>query len=172
MKSLVVALVLALSPPALAEDPAAAADLAVTPEQRKEIRQLVRDGATREEAQQQVLSEEQLAALSGRKAKEKRREAGRGMLDELDLTDEQRQEIEAIRAAGGGRKEIHAVLTEAQKTALKERKRERKGKGKEGGERRREGKSKGDVPAEAAPAEEAPAEDAAAETDAAEADVD
>ena len=158
MKSLFVALVLALSPLALAQEPTDAADLAVTAEQKKEIRKLMREGAKRDEAQAQVLSEAQIAALSSAKAKQKRKDTAGRLVDELDLTDEQRQEIESIRAAGGTRKDVHAVLTEGQRTRLKEMKRERRGKdkGKHGGEHRGGGKDKDAEPMEEAPAEEAP----------------
>ncbi len=159
MKSLFVALALLLSPLVFAQDPPAPgpADLTVTAQQREQIRALIRDGVGRTEAQQQVLSEEQLQALSTRKTKGKRKEVGANLLDDLELTEEQRREIEAIRAAGGGRKEMHAVLTTQQKEQLKALKRERrgKGKGKAGGERERkhrEGKAAAPVAETAAAA--------------------
>ncbi|MDX1735094.1 MAG: Spy/CpxP family protein refolding chaperone [Halioglobus sp.] len=52
-------------------------------------------------------------------------------LDKLDLTPEQREEIQRIRAEGGGREEINAVLTQeqrAQAQGMREQKRKRRGR--------------------------------------------
>lgn len=58
---------------------------------------------------------------------------GRGaMLEQLDLNDEQREQIAEIHASGGGREEIHAVLTPEQQAKAaqlrSEWKAERKGR--------------------------------------------
>jgi Spy/CpxP family protein refolding chaperone len=50
------------------------------------------------------------------------------LLQELDLTEAQQAEIREIRASGGGRDEIHAVLTEEQITRLEELREEHRGK--------------------------------------------
>ncbi|MEZ5568102.1 MAG: hypothetical protein R3E54_07160 [Halioglobus sp.] len=51
---------------------------------------------------------------------------GAKMLENLDLTDAQREQISEIRAQGGGGKEIRAVLTEEQRAQLKAQHGERK----------------------------------------------
>ncbi|MCB1844597.1 MAG: hypothetical protein KDI09_16670 [Halioglobus sp.] len=51
---------------------------------------------------------------------------GAKMLEDLDLTDAQREQIIDIRAQGGGGKEIRAVLTEEQRAQLKAQHGERK----------------------------------------------
>ncbi|NND68238.1 MAG: hypothetical protein HKN19_11680 [Halioglobus sp.] len=164
MKSLLVVLALLLSPLAMGEEApaaAAAADLKVTKEQKEQIRELMHDGVDREEARKQVLSEEQLQVQPRHKVKKKHRKANGKLLHKLDLTEEQQQQIDGIRAAGGGREEIHAVLTEEQKAELdvlkRERKSESKGKGKgkgEGGGKRKQDKQKEPEPAAAEEAEE------------------
>jgi len=117
--------------------------LRITEEQREELASLIRDGVSREDARKQVLTEEQLEALSGKQSRKGREKARGRLLDELDLTEEQRKEIEEIRAAGGGRGEVHAVLTEEQREALQNMKRERMGRHGENGSRRPKGEPRG-----------------------------
>ena len=118
-------------------------ELRITEEQREELASLLRDGVSREDARKQVLTEEQLEALSGKQSRKGRDRARGRLLEELDLTDEQRKEIEEIRAAGGGRDEVHAVLTEEQRDALETMKRERKGRHPDKGSRRPKGEPEG-----------------------------
>lgn len=57
---------------------------------------------------------------------------GRGsMLEQLDLTDAQREQIAEIRASGGGRDEIHAVLTPEQQAKAAQLRSERHGQRKD-----------------------------------------
>lgn len=156
MKSFIFITALLLSPLALGEEVSTATDAAnlkVTSEQKKQIHELMQGGVEREEARKQVLSEEQLQARPEHMAKhkqmqkQKRKRAGSKLLDQLELTEEQKQEIEAIRAAGGGRKEIHAVLTQQQMKELETLKRERKRKGKRKG---KDGEGKDAEPVEEA----------------------
>lgn len=50
------------------------------------------------------------------------------LLEELDLTEAQQTEIREIRESGGGRDEIHAVLTDDQKARLEELRKEHRSK--------------------------------------------
>jgi Spy/CpxP family protein refolding chaperone len=51
------------------------------------------------------------------------------MQEHLDLSDEQVEKIRQIRESGGGREEIHAVLTEEQQAKLQERRDRARGRG-------------------------------------------
>lgn len=126
MKHVIVTLLLALaSTLALAEaeqasTPASAAapKIVITEEQKVEIRALVEAGSSRRDARLQVLTEEQLDGLSRQRATKSTR--ADSVLGKLDLSDEQKAQIAEIRANGGSRKDVRAVLTAEQVTKYDE----------------------------------------------------
>lgn len=137
MRILLSLVILMMTVSAARAEPPGGHDDIVTPQQRQEMRDLMGEGATRQEAAQQVLSEEQrsqLKALRGAEGGKQGHGKGKrkgGHMQALDLSAEQREEIRELRAAGASREDIQAVLTEEQRTQLKELRRDKKGKGKQ-----------------------------------------
>lgn len=136
MRILLSLVILLMSVSATRAQPPGGHDDIVTPQQRQEMRELMGEGATRQEAAQQVLSEEQrsqLKALRGAEGGKQGHGKGKrkgGHMSALDLSAEQREQMRELRAAGASREDIHAVLTEEQRSQLKEMRRDKQGKGK------------------------------------------
>lgn len=85
----------------------------VTAEQKQQIRGLVEAGATRKDAREQVLSAEQRSELA-KVPKSGSAKKGKHIMAQLDLTAEQKEKIDKIRAEGGSRKDVRGVFTDEQ----------------------------------------------------------
>lgn len=152
MKKLMILLVvLALSPLALAKPPEGGRggmmeSLNLTAEQRAQIKEIRASGGGRDEVHAVFTDEQRELVAQWRadhgKGKEKRLQH---LNQALDLTDAQSSQVKEILAAGGTGKEIRAVLTEEQQVkfdALPKKKGKGKGKGK--WKDKGKGKDKGD----------------------------
>ena len=105
--------------------------LDLSDEQKEQMKELRKSGASREELHS-VLTEEQQEKLGelrqgGGEHRGKRLDH---MKQELDLSDEQAQEIRTILDEGGSREDVREALTDEQQEKLKELRKDHPGMGK------------------------------------------
>lgn len=100
--------------------------LDLSDEQVEQIRQIRDDGGSREDVKA-VLTEEQQQKMAEHRKKQQTHKLER-MQQHLDLSDEQVEQIREIRANGGSREDIQAVMTEEQQQLWAEHRKKMKGK--------------------------------------------
>lgn len=96
-------------------------ELGLSEEQMEQIREIREQGGTREDVHAILTEEQQAKAKELRETHEaKRAQRMVQMQERLDLSDEQIAQIKDIRAQGGSREDVQAVLTDEQKSKADE----------------------------------------------------
>jgi hypothetical protein len=96
-------------------------ELGLSEEQMEQIREIRAQGGSRDDIHAILTEEQQAKAMALRETHEaKRAQRMVQMQERLELSDEQIAQIDDIRAQGGSREDVQAVLTDEQKSKAKE----------------------------------------------------
>ena len=97
-------------------------ELGLSEEQMQQMREIREQGGSRDDMQS-ILTDEQQGKMREMRASNKGERGQRmtRMQENLGLSDEQMQQMQQIREQGGGREEMHAVLTDEQRATVEAR---------------------------------------------------
>jgi Spy/CpxP family protein refolding chaperone len=104
-------------------------ELGLTQDQVEQMREIRKQGGSREEMQAVLTDEQRAKARELRKSRQgDHAQRMQRMQEHLGLSDEQVQEMQRIREQGGSREEMQAVLTDEQRTQMAQARAAHKGK--------------------------------------------
>ena len=104
-------------------------ELGLTDDQMQQMREVRQQGGSREEMQAVLTDEQKVKAQALRKSRQGDHALRVARMKEhLNLSDEQVQQMQEIREQGGTREDMHAVLTDEQRTQLEQARARHKGK--------------------------------------------